>query len=621
MTAGEGDDVERRNQESRREPKGPVSNLWVRAAVLLGLTLVLTALPGCKLPGAIQRQFARQVRPVSDTDRLLRNAAYLKQSGRVELAVKELEEAHAKEPQNLEILDTLIQCYEVLGDFDRAQELYAEAEARGLSHPALENNRCYSWFLAGRFEQAEACFRKLLARQPDNQTARNNLGLVLCRTGREAEALELWRQSLDEAGARQRLEQALAALGRGAPPALAQKPAPTGAPTPVPPSLPLPSPAAAPDPKASGSPVKAAAPRPAPAFPTAAAPTAPALPGYQTKSPDNIGTTAKAGREEAPRLAPPPGSPQKEPVKDDSRPTLSPQDRPAPRATPSPAAESMGRKPERPPAAETSPPRPQAAGTYKLSPEPLADIRIELKNGNGVKNYAREWRRRLTAEGFVVVDIGNHHDFGLEATTIAYRPEAARVARELAQKFFPQARLEEGGKISPQADIRVSLGHDRLGVSGPSAAAPSPSRPSAPPEANISATSEARSEKLPPPRLAAPSEARTSAFLTLPELTDIRIEIKNGNGVKNLAREWRRRLSEEGFTVVDIGNHHDFGLETTTIAYRPEAARVAQNLARKFFPQAKLQEDGKVSPQADVRLSLGLDLIPQLQQVSQAQVP
>ena len=60
--------------------------------------------------------------------------------------------------------------------------------------------------------------------------------------------------------------------------------------------------------------------------------------------------------------------------------------------------------------------------------------------------------------------------------------------------------------------------------------------------------------------------------------------MKNGNGIPGQARDIRSGLCLEGYNVVNIGNHIDFGLEATVIAYRPGAARVAQNLARNFFP-------------------------------------
>jgi hypothetical protein len=79
-------------------------------------------------------------------------------------------------------------------------------------------------------------------------------------------------------------------------------------------------------------------------------------------------------------------------------------------------------------------------------------------------------------------------------------------------------------------------------------------------------------------------------------------------------------LTLEGFTVVGIGNHIDFGLEKTIIAYRPEAAQVAETLSKKFFPGAILEvkEDERFSAQAAVRVSLGRDLIPGPERLAQA---
>lgn len=142
-----------------RKPLFTAQVLTLAVVVVLGG--LMTAFSGCKSPGSEQRSFLNNIRPTSNAARLVRNATHLKQTGRVELALKDLEEAHLQEPENLEILDALIQCYEELGHFDRAQELYKEALARTGRHPALENNRCYSLYLAGRLAKAETCFREL----------------------------------------------------------------------------------------------------------------------------------------------------------------------------------------------------------------------------------------------------------------------------------------------------------------------------------------------------------------------------------------------------------------------------------------------------------------------------
>ena len=86
----------------------------------------------------------------------------------------------------------------------------------------------------GAWTRPKPAFRKALARQPDNQKARNNLGLVLCRQGREAEALAMWREALSDTSARQRMGEAMAALGKDVPPSLAG-PLPQTAPPRIPP--------------------------------------------------------------------------------------------------------------------------------------------------------------------------------------------------------------------------------------------------------------------------------------------------------------------------------------------------------------------------------------------------
>src|SRR3974390_1268884 len=88
------------------------------------LVLGLAFQPGCNSRGSAARRSYQQVRPVSNVSRVVQNSAYYRRIGRTELAVDELEQARLQEPDNLQLLDVLIQSYEELGDFDRAQELY-----------------------------------------------------------------------------------------------------------------------------------------------------------------------------------------------------------------------------------------------------------------------------------------------------------------------------------------------------------------------------------------------------------------------------------------------------------------------------------------------------------------
>jgi hypothetical protein len=248
------------------------------------------------------------------------------------------------------------------------------------------------------------------------------------------------------------------------------------------------------------------------------------------------------------------------------------------------AAAPPAKKPVSPPPATASVKKPE---TPVLTALDLEGTRIEVKNGNGIHSQAREVRSRLALEGFTVVGIGNHIDFGLEDTVIAYRPEAAKVAQVLAQKFFPGAKLEKDGKISPGADIRVSLGRDLTE------------------EQNIATAPSVIDGSH---KLALSPAAPLPDYLTVQEL-NLRIEIRNGNGVPGQARETGGRLALEGFRVANIANSKDFDLEKTVIAYRPEAARLARVIYKKYFPESNLQEESTLPPWTDVRVSLGRDLI------------
>jgi tetratricopeptide (TPR) repeat protein len=420
---------------------------WVLPVALgVSLLLGLALLPGCYSQGNARCRAFCQIRPANNTALLVQNAAYLKRAGRLELAVEDLEEAHLQDPDNKEILDALTQTYEELGDYDRAEELYEEALARGGHNPAIENNRCYSLYLQGRLDQAETCFRKVLASQPDNKAARNNLGLVLCRQGREAEALAMWREALSDGEARQHLGQALAALGKEVPPSLAGS-APDPAELRVAAAAPE-----SPGVRQLSSPAPQAMAAPSPSTHLAASP-------ITTPAP-NSAQAPLSEKATAPSSSPDLASPStKQPL---ASVFSSPHEAALSRAA-AVAATAVS------PVVKSASAACAATSAAKKTKDPVLTVldlvitRIEVKNGNGSQDQARELRTRLCLGGFTVVGIGNHIDFGLEDTVIAYRPESAKVAQALAQKFFPAAKLEKGGKLSRGADIRISLGRDQLG--------------------------------------------------------------------------------------------------------------------------------------------------------------
>jgi tetratricopeptide (TPR) repeat protein len=596
------------------------------ASVLLALMVLLAALLGCQKQINSLSRLSPKIRPAQQTTRLVQNAEILKNSGRLELAVEELEKARLREPDNLEILDFLAQCYEDLGHFKRAQELYEQALSQAGPHPALENNRCYSLYLQGRLDEAEACFRKVLRRDPDNQAARNNLGLLLCRQSKEAEALNLWQEDMSDAEARQLLGKALAALGREVPPHLAavdstprdRQKAVTSQPDAAPVSGPSESQAHLEAGKGSLTIVQAQ-PTSSPSLPASSQDRKVTATVAADRSPTEIPEEPAA---QAPASAAA-TSPEKLVAKKPNHPT---EQTPAQKAKTQTqpmetVAVSQTEKGESP-AKTGTPGKEENASATPLTALGLWETEIELKNGNGVHNCARNLRSRLSREGFHVVSIANHIDFGLEETVIAYRPEATRVARVLAQKFFPEAHLEAEGKTSPWADIRVSLGHDLMVDQDlPDQAQEKVAAVEAAPLPPAAPVTEAASEQA--PRIQKPPAAPTPGTDT-PDLlasradSRMRIELRNGNGVPGQARKMRRALWGEGFKVINIGNCKNYELKETVIAYRPEAADIAQVLSQKFFSGANLEEKANLPFWLDIRVLMGQDLVSEQKQLAQA---
>jgi len=72
-------------------------------------------------------------------------------------------------------------------------------------------------------------------------------------------------------------------------------------------------------------------------------------------------------------------------------------------------------------------------------------------------------------------------------------------------------------------------------------------------------------------------------------------------------------LSQQGFHVGMIGNHIDFGEETTVIYYRPGKEKVAQALDSQIFPGAQLVESPTLKKGVAIKILLGSDLLAQPQ--------
>ncbi len=609
------------------------AKLLVLAALAGGLIMGVGCSSSWNKTGSLDKLRVRP--PAMETARLLRNAHYFKLMGRPEASLKELEQAHRQDPDNLKIVDTLAQSYQELGRFQRAQELYQEALARQDSNRALRNNWCYSFYLQGDLGKAENCFKEALARDPGNTAARNNLGLLWCRQGKLAEAQLLWEEAEGVAAAQNRLQQAMAFLGMSPPAHYAKAAAPKPAPAPqqaaapAQPATPL---APAPPPKPVVAEAKPATKTPAPAQP--AARLIPASPPKVVAAEIKTLVTTPAQPSAAPpkaeaQMAAKAGEPKPAPANR----TAAPQKPVAP-VIPVAAAPKIEMEKVAKPAA------PAPAPLLTLAER---EVGIELRNGNGIRKLAHNTRILLSLEGFNVIKIGNHIDFGAESTTIYYQPGAERVAQALNSEIFPGAELQQSPGLKNGVAVKVLLGRDLLNqplvmarLTGESLVEDSPAVKAKAPEAGPRPQARAsqgpaapmsratlakpQPEKRPvqapsvAAQPAAPAQAPAEAVtpkgpLTAEELVTTRIEIRNGTRSQNLAHRTRSLLSREGFTVGIIGNHIDFGAEVTEIYYRPGAEKVARALSSEIFPGAKLTPSSRLKKGMAIKVVLGRDLL------------
>ena len=92
----------------------------------------------------------------------------------------------------------------------------------------------------------------------------------------------------------------------------------------------------------------------------------------------------------------------------------------------------------------------------------------------------------------------------------------------------------------------------------------------------------------------------------------IGLEVSNGNGVNNMAKNTARYLREKGFNIVRLTNADHFNHSKTTLMYKPECSDVTQELAKQLPNPPALQEVKKLDrPNIRMKMVLGKDLISQ----------
>jgi tetratricopeptide (TPR) repeat protein len=101
-----------------------------------------------------------------------------------------------------------------LGRFAQAEAHYQKALALSPKDPKIWNDVGYSYYLQGRWPDAERALRTAAELAPDDERIRINLGLTLAAAGKTTEALPLLSQSTGDATGHANLGYLLAATGQ-----------------------------------------------------------------------------------------------------------------------------------------------------------------------------------------------------------------------------------------------------------------------------------------------------------------------------------------------------------------------------------------------------------------------
>ncbi|MGK5072090.1 tetratricopeptide repeat protein [Janthinobacterium sp. ZB1P44] len=88
-----------------------------------------------------------------------------------------------------------------------------------------------------------------------------------------------------------------------------------------------------------------------------------------------------------------------------------------------------------------------------------------------------------------------------------------------------------------------------------------------------------------------------------------RLEVINGNGATGMAARMRGMLGGMGISVLRLANQRPYGVQASSIIYRPGHAQAAAALALALggMPQLQAADDGGIGAGADLRLLLGKD--------------
>lgn len=135
--------------------------------------------------------------------------------GRVEEAKAIYHEVVKAAPKRADVHHRLALLYSRQGECEAAEEYYLKAVQLEPGNALLHGDLGYNYYLQEKWPEAEARLRRAIELDGRLARARNNLGMLLARTGREAEAMHQFAKAgCDRAQASANLALAMALEGR-----------------------------------------------------------------------------------------------------------------------------------------------------------------------------------------------------------------------------------------------------------------------------------------------------------------------------------------------------------------------------------------------------------------------
>lgn len=145
-----------------------------------------------------RRLFLEELDIAPDNWRAMANlAAVLRSEGDLEAAAEDYRRALALKPDDQGLLLALSGVYAELGDEDRAREILDRASMASSDDINTRYNRAATLQGSGNIEEARRLYEAILREEPSHEASLVNLGVIYARSGKNAEALSMWKRALE----------------------------------------------------------------------------------------------------------------------------------------------------------------------------------------------------------------------------------------------------------------------------------------------------------------------------------------------------------------------------------------------------------------------------------------